>query len=678
MAEPQVPDNARGAVRSSTFWGTPEGREETAWRRGWWDAYEGKPCARAPSQAYERGHAEYLEHFAPGRVAGRKPRMQLTERPLRELKDHPLNPRTRTEQSVAEMKSSIEHHGLLQPLVVKPDGTVLLGHRRKWAMEELGWPLAPCNVVDGESEGKALELLLIGNKHIEPPDALKESDAVAELLAQPGWTLSAIADALGRSVKWVARRAQFRNLSPRLRESIAAGKLFAGWPVEWIEQVAILSKSAQETLAKRFAAPSTWDRPKVTSLRELEALLAEELHVLGKAPFEIHDAELVPRAGPCVAKEDGGSSCKKTTISRAGLFDDSVEGDAKTARCCDAACWAGKIKADVGAKLEKAKTEHGDLVVVGPRVDRDHGADAHAALKDVNALSPYQVTEVKGTDKGAKAAAFVEADGSVREGFVRQQARASDRFDKPKKTKEQKAKEDRTDAQRLKDSRELVERRRKAHVVDSVGEAVRSAKTPAPALDVVLRFVAGYETKAPFRDGYGNHFHGDVKRAKHFAAVPDDPEAFAKQLWARVSEAVSASISRHSSHDLDGEYVLAKWIAEQIGLDGDDLDLQAYDAVPAPKFWPAGTDEPPKRSKSVKKRKPPAAKKGTCEKCGCTETTPCDDGMGPCAWVNLEQTRCTVCFPGELPKSAKAATKSKKKSKTKRAGREASPTYGGE
>lgn len=37
-----------------------------------------------------------------------------------------------------------------------------------------------------------------------------------------------------------------------------------------------------------------------------------------------------------------------------------------------------------------------------------------------------------------------------------------------------------------------------------------------------------------------------------------------------------------------------------------------------------------------------------CDRCGCTETTPCDLGHGtadfiPCAWANREQTLCTAC-----------------------------------
>lgn len=33
-------------------------------------------------------------------------------------------------------------------------------------------------------------------------------------------------------------------------------------------------------------------------------------------------------------------------------------------------------------------------------------------------------------------------------------------------------------------------------------------------------------------------------------------------------------------------------------------------------------------------------KPGVCRWCGCTETTPCEEG---CAWANRQQTLCTAC-----------------------------------
>lgn len=586
---PRVPDNARGRVRESTFWNTNRTQGER-WRRGWWDAYDDPQRVRvglAGDEDYQAGRREYLELFAPGSGAGRHP-MKIVERLLEELHDHPLNPRERTPGCVNQLMKDIELHGLLQPIVTKPDGTVLLGHRRRWALEELGRKTAPCFVADGENEATALEILMAGNLHIERTDPLREARAVAELLRQPGWTVTSVAETLGRSVKWVARRAQLRNLHPRLEDLVRTGKLFQGWPVEWIEEIAILAGDAQLGILKRLTNGPTYLRPVFRSAEDVERFLADELHLLGKAPFDIHDPELIPKAGPCYSKDvDAASHCMKTTVARPGLFDDAVEGDVKTARCCDAGCWKQKVSAHVAARISAAETEHGKVLIV---TESHRGVDPITdALKDRNSISEYQIEKVKAGTRGAVAAVRVAADGSTSVIHVKRYGESGAARTERKATKP--AASEKSDAQRLRDSKEQIANRRMAHVVDRVGELVRKDTGPEPkTLAIALEFVAGFEVDAPFKQGVGEHFHGDVKKAKHFAAFAADEAKFTKQLWARLRPAVGISIARHSSHDLKGEYELAKWIAEQLDVDTDELDLQAYDAVRPPRFWPEGSD----------------------------------------------------------------------------------------
>ncbi|MDO4871694.1 MULTISPECIES: hypothetical protein [Streptococcus] len=42
-----------------------------------------------------------------------------------------------------------------------------------------------------------------------------------------------------------------------------------------------------------------------------------------------------------------------------------------------------------------------------------------------------------------------------------------------------------------------------------------------------------------------------------------------------------------------------------------------------------------------------ALKKGICQKCGCTWTTPCfDEKWGSCWWMDRDETICSHCFLG--------------------------------
>jgi N6-adenosine-specific RNA methylase IME4 len=67
-------------------------------------------------------------------------------RPIDEIT---VGPRFRRELGdVAGLAVSIEQLGLLQPIVIKPDGTLIAGERRLRAVELLGWTEIPVNVVD--------------------------------------------------------------------------------------------------------------------------------------------------------------------------------------------------------------------------------------------------------------------------------------------------------------------------------------------------------------------------------------------------------------------------------------------------------------------------------------------------------------------------------------------------
>ena len=68
-------------------------------------------------------------------------------RRISELKVNPLSLAIYGEnEDVADLAESIGQHGLLAPIIIKPDGTILSGHRRFAAVKELGWEEVECVV----------------------------------------------------------------------------------------------------------------------------------------------------------------------------------------------------------------------------------------------------------------------------------------------------------------------------------------------------------------------------------------------------------------------------------------------------------------------------------------------------------------------------------------------------
>lgn len=148
------------------------------------------------------------------------------EIPLADIEENAANIYAQTD--IEELAESIKVAGLMQPLVVwpKPNGGYLLlaGHRRRNAIEQLGWNTAPCRVLDKNFDPALRTLVLhwtntmvrggggltapyIAQAAKEIEEALKDLQArgVVEL---PGKLRSYIADVLDKNESAV-QRAQY-------------------------------------------------------------------------------------------------------------------------------------------------------------------------------------------------------------------------------------------------------------------------------------------------------------------------------------------------------------------------------------------------------------------------------------------------------------------------------------
>src|SRR5689334_15481218 len=148
------------------------------------------------------------------------------------LVPHPQNPRGKvTKDDVADLVPVIETHGQQQPCLVRPltkdSYQVLIGHRRAMAGKVLEREV-PCIVAE-LADDEALAVMLADNPSHVAPDPLRESEAVAAFLGRPGWSLRAVAEALGKSPRWVAQRANLRTLTGASRKALAK------WPISWLE-----------------------------------------------------------------------------------------------------------------------------------------------------------------------------------------------------------------------------------------------------------------------------------------------------------------------------------------------------------------------------------------------------------------------------------------------------------
>jgi ParB family chromosome partitioning protein len=84
-------------------------------------------------------------------------------RPIHLLRPNPLNPRGELDPAgLDELADSIRAQGVLQPLLVTPDGTVVAGHRRLAAARQAGLTEVPVMVRDLD-RAQQQEIMLVEN-----------------------------------------------------------------------------------------------------------------------------------------------------------------------------------------------------------------------------------------------------------------------------------------------------------------------------------------------------------------------------------------------------------------------------------------------------------------------------------------------------------------------------------
>jgi ParB family chromosome partitioning protein len=142
---------------------------------------------------------------------------EIRTRPLSELRPNLLNPRGQIDPATVEdLAASIREQGILQPLLVLPDGHVVAGHRRLAASQIAG--LAEVPVIERDlSEREQLAIMLVENLQREDLSPLQEARAYARL-KDMGLTQADVARTVGVPGHRVQSRLQILKLCPEVQE----------------------------------------------------------------------------------------------------------------------------------------------------------------------------------------------------------------------------------------------------------------------------------------------------------------------------------------------------------------------------------------------------------------------------------------------------------------------------
>ena len=151
--------------------------------------------------------------------------------PVEKIRPASEQPRLRFDEAALEvLAESIRIHGVLQPLVVRPDGEgyiLIAGERRFLAAKRAGLASVPV-VIRDVPEPAAYELSLVENLQRQDLDAVEEARAYAHLVEDFDYTHEQVAVRVGKSRSAVSNTMRLLELPPEILELISRGFLSSG------------------------------------------------------------------------------------------------------------------------------------------------------------------------------------------------------------------------------------------------------------------------------------------------------------------------------------------------------------------------------------------------------------------------------------------------------------------
>jgi ParB family transcriptional regulator, chromosome partitioning protein len=290
--------------------------------------------------------------------------------PLASINLNPNNPRkTHDKAALKELAESIKAHGVIEPVVVRPDPfddkhktfELIVGERRVRASKLANLETIPA-IVRELADREALEIMVIENDQREDPNPLDQARGYKSWLAMPDeagnlGTREELAKKTGNSVSWIHARLKLLDLIPAAQQAMDQALLSPAHAVLIARlQPAVQVEAIFVCFNVRFD-PKRHNDPgmkleeldledaRLISEKSLREWIQENVNLrLKDVPWDLNDATLVPAAGAC-------ANCEKRSISNPSLFGDLAIKNEDT--CFDRECYQGKRQAFVQLQLKQ-------------------------------------------------------------------------------------------------------------------------------------------------------------------------------------------------------------------------------------------------------------------------------------------------------------------------------------
>ncbi len=150
---------------------------------------------------------------------------------IEQIKPNPLQPRLKFDkESIDELARSIKESGVLQPLIVVPEGNhyrIIVGERRWRAAQKIGLRKIP-SLIRSMPKAQQLEISLVENLQREDLNPLEIALAYQKLAQKLDYTQQEIAEKVGKDRTSVANYLRLLNLPKEIQNNLAEGKISMG------------------------------------------------------------------------------------------------------------------------------------------------------------------------------------------------------------------------------------------------------------------------------------------------------------------------------------------------------------------------------------------------------------------------------------------------------------------
>ncbi len=180
----------------------------------------------------KRGLGRGLEALLPPKIKETTAKNSLVSIDVNRIVAGQHQPRKNMDpEKLEELSQSIDQHGIIQPIVVKPIGEskyeIVAGERRWRACRLAGKKEIPAIIKDVNAQQTA-ELALIENIQRENLNQLEEAEAYKKLIDQHGLSQDKIAARVGKSRPAVANALRLLQLPLAIKNMLRKNKLTAG------------------------------------------------------------------------------------------------------------------------------------------------------------------------------------------------------------------------------------------------------------------------------------------------------------------------------------------------------------------------------------------------------------------------------------------------------------------